>query len=106
MMFTTFEMAMFALGDNLSCQCDIYNRAAEASGVNFINMLMRSFYDHRSQKRKKTVKSSVAQKDDQLVVLLYFSGFALYAVRSSLIKLTSVSCLKFKPDVLKCVPKT
>jgi hypothetical protein len=24
MMFTTFEMAMFALGDNLSCQSDIY----------------------------------------------------------------------------------
>ena len=28
------------------------------SGVNFTNMLMRSFYARRSQKRKKTVKSS------------------------------------------------
>ena len=57
-------------------------------GVNFINMHTCSFYKRRSKKHKKTFKSSVEKKVDQLVVLLYFSGFELYAMLSSLIKLT------------------
>jgi len=55
---------------------------------NFTNMLTLSFYTRRSQKCKKTVKSSVEKKIDQLVVLLYFSGFVLYVVCSNLVKLT------------------
>ena len=57
-------------------------------GFNFINMPTHSFYRLRSQKCKKTVKSSVDKKVDWLVVLHYFSRFALYAVRSCLMKLT------------------
>ena len=47
------------------------------SRVNFINMLTCSFYVQRSQKHKKAVKSSVEKKLTELVLLLYFSGFAL-----------------------------
>ena len=38
-----------------------------SSGVNFINMLMCSFYMHRSQKHKKKVKSSVEKKITNLL---------------------------------------
>ena len=57
------------------------------SGVNFTNMLMHSFYGSRSQKCKEE-SSHKLKKVDQLVELLYLSRFALYAVLSSLMKLT------------------
>ena len=57
-------------------------------GVNFTNVLMQSFYASRIQNCKKESQVVSRKKVDQLVELLYFGGFALYAVHSSLIKLT------------------
>ena len=42
-------------------------------------MPTHSFYAYRYLNCKKTVKSSVEKKVDQLIVLLNFSWFALYA---------------------------
>ena len=70
------------------CLCVVCPFLNDFPGANFINMLMQNFYAQRSQKRKKTVKLSLEKNVDRLAVLLYFSGFSLNDVRSSLMKLT------------------
>ena len=57
-------------------------------GFNFVSMLRPSFYMLYIPTTKKRQSSHHKKKIDRLVALLYFSRFALYAVRSSLMKLT------------------
>ena len=67
------------------------------SGVNFINMLTKI---PKAQKDSQVISR---KKVDQLVELLYFSGFAIYAVRSSLMKLPNQNvCHEMFSFFFKC----